>query len=201
LYINYTNIPARSTSSVEVELQTTVEDQKSAIRVDRSTHKWSVDDVANWLHLRGMVVGGQTSTDIFVNVHLYAIARKLSGNVVNLLTPSSHTYLDTDSERQQFLLMTKINDSQDLRISYPQIVDITNLSSFFSVGGKDLDTTHPMYSDFINHEALYILNVFDRDTRKSLYMMGGAGTKSEAKAEIVSSDNDNDNDNDGDDSS
>jgi hypothetical protein len=200
-YIHSTNIPQRSSSSLEVELQTSAEDKTSAIRVDMSTHRWSSDDVANWLHLRGMLVGGQTASDVFTNAHLYAIARKLSGNVVNLLTPAGSVYVDTDEERQKFLLLTRIDASLSLRISYPQIVDITNLSSFFSVGGSDLGGTHPMYSDMINHEALYILNVFDRDTRKTLYMMGEAGAKSEAKGEVLISDNDNDNENDGDDSS
>ena len=120
--------------------------------------------------------------------------------MVNVVIPSASASLDTVAERQLFMYQG-VNSNTDIWNGYPEIVDITNLSSFYTAGGTDMVNLHPLYSENLGDDVLYILNVFNRDTRRTLFELGNSSSKKEAKPSIVNSDNDNDNDNDGDDSS
>jgi len=199
-YINYNNYIARSEDSFIPVLATSAEDYKSAIRIDQAVHDYNENDIAMFIHIKGMVGATEVSSDSGIPVKLHGVVRTINNEFVNVIVPNGDSVMDTDLDRQGYLYLETVDDDTELSIGYPEIVDITNLTAYMTAGGFDLTYTNPFTSE-IGTTSFYILNCFNRDTRKALYIMGNAGRKSESKASASVSDNDNDNDNDGDDSS
>ena len=170
---------------------------------------WDINSFAQWLHIRGMF-GSNTNADTRNTRlhHTLGVVRRMGKEMVNLLCPTDSNALNSAAERHVMLwpgyiyLSNPSNSDYLFNIGYPEIVDITDITSGAEwtgrPGGYNMYIDTPYFDQYMPDTDFYILNVFHRDVRKSLYLMGLSASKSESKSsEQIVNDNDNENDGDG----